>query len=72
VNQSTTSLAPSIVAAIPAAPSADALAHFEALLAHHTDCADVQADLGGVTGWLDEGFALSASNVTASPARDAR
>jgi rhodanese-related sulfurtransferase len=36
---------PSIVAAIPAAPPAAALAHFEALLAHQTDCADVQADL---------------------------
>jgi rhodanese-related sulfurtransferase len=34
-----------IVAAIPAAPSDQALAHFEALLAHETDCSDVQADL---------------------------
>ena len=37
--------APSVVAAIPAAPPAAALAHFEALLAHETDCADVHADL---------------------------
>jgi len=36
---------PSIVASIPAAPTAAALAHFDALLAHETDCADVQADL---------------------------
>ncbi|MFM1988744.1 MAG: hypothetical protein RJA99_1701 [Pseudomonadota bacterium] len=35
----------SIVAAIPAAPSTAAVAHFEALLAHETDCADVHADL---------------------------
>ena len=35
----------SVVAAIPAAPSAAAVAHFEARLAHETDCADVHADL---------------------------
>ena len=35
----------SIVASIPAAPPADALAHFGALLALETDCADVHADL---------------------------
>lgn len=150
VNQTTASPAPSTVAAICAAPSAAALAHFEALLAHHTDCADVQADLatdtagfvlldvrgpaafarghvpgalnlphrgidadrmaswpdgtlfvvycagphcngadraalrlarlghpvktmlGGVTGWLDEGFVLSAGDATAPPTGDAR
>ena len=35
----------SIVASTPAAPSAAALAHFEALLAHEADCSDVGADL---------------------------
>ncbi|RPH45782.1 MAG: rhodanese-like domain-containing protein [Burkholderiales bacterium] len=39
----------STVASIPAAPPAAALAHFEALLAHETDCADVQADLAAGT-----------------------
>ncbi|MGR3782365.1 MAG: rhodanese-like domain-containing protein [Albimonas sp.] len=34
---------PSPVAAVPAAPSAQALAHFEALLAFETDCWDVHA-----------------------------
>ena len=34
-----------IVASIPASIPAAALAHFEALLAHETDCADVQGDL---------------------------
>jgi rhodanese-related sulfurtransferase len=34
-----------IVASTPAAPSAAALAHFEALLAHEADCSDVGADL---------------------------
>jgi rhodanese-related sulfurtransferase len=33
---------PSPVAAIPAAPSADALAHFESEFAFETDCSDVQ------------------------------
>ena len=48
------SASPSIVASIPAAPSPAALAHFEALLAHETDCADVQADLAAGTAafWL--------------------
>ena len=98
---------PSAVAAVPAAPSAAALAHFEASFTFETDCWDVH-DLahgkivagklaqypaetlfvvycagphcngaaraamrlarlgrpvklmtGGVTGWLDEGFALA-------------
>jgi len=40
---------PSIVASIPAAPPAAAIAHFDALLAHETDCADVQADLAAGT-----------------------
>jgi rhodanese-related sulfurtransferase len=39
----------SIVASIPAAPAAAALAHFESLLAHETDCADVHADLASGT-----------------------
>ena len=34
---------PSPVAAVPAAPSPQALAHFEALLAFETDCWDVHA-----------------------------
>ncbi len=36
---------PSTVAAIPAAPSAEALAHFRARLSHETDCSDVHAAL---------------------------
>lgn len=44
----------SIVASIPAAPAAAALAHFESLLAHETDCADVHADLASGAG----GFVL--------------
>ncbi|MDF2231318.1 rhodanese-like domain-containing protein [Albimonas sp. CAU 1670] len=35
--------APSAVAAVPAAPSDRALAHFEAMLAFETDCWDVHA-----------------------------
>lgn len=35
----------STVASIPAAPRDAAIAHFGALLAHETDCADVHADL---------------------------
>lgn len=35
------------VTAVPAAPSAEALAHFRAELAFETDCADVQAALAG-------------------------
>jgi rhodanese-related sulfurtransferase len=43
----------SIVAEIPAAPGAAALAHFESLLAHETDCADVHADLAcGAGGFV--------------------
>jgi rhodanese-related sulfurtransferase len=43
----------STVASIPAAPPPDALAHFESLLAHETDCADVHADLAaGVGGFV--------------------
>ena len=43
----------SIVASIPAAPPAAALAHFESLLAHETDCADVHADLeSGTPGFV--------------------
>ncbi|MBM3542156.1 MAG: rhodanese-like domain-containing protein [Alphaproteobacteria bacterium] len=34
---------PSAVAQIPAAPAAEAKAHFDALLRHETDCADVHA-----------------------------
>lgn len=36
---------PSAVAAVPAAPSDRALAHFSALLAYETDCWDVHASL---------------------------
>jgi rhodanese-related sulfurtransferase len=35
------------VTQIPAAPSAEALAHFEALMAFETDCWDVHEALGG-------------------------
>lgn len=37
---------PSAVLAVPCAPSPDALAHFEALLAFETDCWDVHHALG--------------------------
>jgi len=44
---------PSIVASIPAASPAEALAHFTALLAMETDCADVHADLAaGCAGFV--------------------
>jgi rhodanese-related sulfurtransferase len=39
----------SIVTSTPAAPSAAALAHFGALLAHEADCSDVGADLAAGT-----------------------
>ena len=43
----------SIVAPMSAAPPAAALAHFESLLAHETDCADVHADLApGARGFV--------------------
>lgn len=43
----------SIVASIPAAPAAIALAHFESLLAHEADCADVQTDFAsGAAGFV--------------------
>lgn len=38
---------PSLVSAIPAAASADALAHFEANFAYETDCWDVHDALSG-------------------------
>ncbi len=41
----TSTRASSIVAEIPAAPAAEALQHFEALLAFETDCWDVHAAL---------------------------
>lgn len=44
---------PSIVAGIPAAPPAAALAHFEAMLTHETDCWDVHESLArGATDFL--------------------
>lgn len=57
----------SLVAEIPAAPPAAARAHFESLLGYETDCWDVHESLGrpvkmmigGITGWLDEGFSLA-------------
>jgi rhodanese-related sulfurtransferase len=44
---------PSLVAEIPAAPPAAALAHFEAMLTHETDCWDVHESLArGATDFL--------------------
>ena len=94
---------PSPVAAVAAAPSAEALSHFESSLRFETDCWDVNHSLttgqhdfvlldvrgaeafarghvpgairlarlgrpakimlGGITGWLDEGFALEGAGA---------
>lgn len=43
------------VTEVPAAPSAEALAHFEGAFAYETDCADVHAAMAGGS---DPGFVL--------------
>lgn len=48
-----TDISPSPVAAVPAAPSADALAHFSARLTFETDCWDTNAALSqGATDFV--------------------
>ena len=46
-----------------AAPSELAVKHFQDMLAFETDCWDfpVKMMIGGVTGWIDEGFTLTPS-----------